>query len=152
MPVDRDVALQLELPARTVTVERGALRAFAAATGSTDPRYTDVEHARAAGLPDLPVPPTYFFSLELLAGEPFEFLELLGVDLARVLHGAQEFDFHAPAYAGDELTIQPRITDVASKKGGRLELVTKETAFRRDDELVATLRAVLVVRHPEVAA
>ncbi len=40
-------------------MERGRLRMFAAAIGETDPIYTDVEAARAAGHPDLPVPPTF---------------------------------------------------------------------------------------------
>lgn len=152
MAVDRDRALALDLPAHTITVERGALRAFAHATGCTDRRYLDVEQARAAGHPDLPVPPTYFFSLELLADDPFGFLVELGVDLTRILHGEQDFEYHAPVYAGDELVLVPRIVDVQSKKGGLMELVTKQTEIRRGDDPVATLRAVLVVRNPAVAA
>ncbi len=152
MAVDRDYALQLALPTRTVTVERGALRAYAQVTGCTDPVYTDVEHARASGHRDLPVPPAYYFSLELLAGDPFDFLEALGIDLTRVLHGEQEFDYHEPLHAGDELVLVPRIVDVQSKKGGLLELVTKQTDVYRAGRLAASLRAVLVVRNPEVAA
>lgn len=45
------------LPATTLTVERARLRFFAKAIGETDPVYTDVDAAKAAGHPDIPAPP-----------------------------------------------------------------------------------------------
>jgi hypothetical protein len=35
------------------------------------------------------------------AEKPFEFLEALQIDLARVLHGEQRFSYHAPVVVGD---------------------------------------------------
>ncbi|MDX6740712.1 MaoC family dehydratase N-terminal domain-containing protein [Actinocorallia sp. A-T 12471] len=151
MAVDRARALALDFPPLTVTAERGRLVFFARATGQTDPVYTDVSAARAAGHPDLPVPPTFLFGLEMERPEPFGWLAGLGVDLRHVLHGEQAFTYHALAYAGDELTLTTRITDVAVKKGGALELLTKETTVTRDGEPVAESVGVLVVRRPEAA-
>ena len=149
MPIDRARAAALVIDPLTVDVERGRLRFFATAIGETDPVYTDVDAARAAGHPDLPVPPTFFFSLGLEAPDPFRYLEDLGVDLRLVLHGEQAFTYHRLAHAGDRLTLHDRIVDVYEKKGGALEFMVKETDIARGDELVAQTRTVVVVRNPE---
>lgn len=135
----------------TVDVERGRLRLFATAIGESDPVYTDLDVARSAGHRDLPVPPTFLFSLEFEQPDPFRYLTRLGVDLQNVLHGEQSFTYHRVAHAGDRLVVQPRIADVFAKKGGALEFVVKETTVSAaDGRPVADLRAVFVVRHPQV--
>ncbi|MFD9697544.1 MaoC family dehydratase N-terminal domain-containing protein [Lentzea sp. NPDC059081] len=148
MPVDADAAKAYAFAPIEVTVERGKLVFFAAATGQDDPVYRDPAAARAAGHPDVPVPPSYYFSLELSGPQPFDYLVELGVDLRHVLHGEQSFTYHRLAHAGDTLVLRPRITEVASKKGGALELLTKTTEITRDGSLVAEATAVIVVRHP----
>ncbi|RYI99387.1 MAG: MaoC family dehydratase [Actinomycetales bacterium] len=148
MAIDREAALALELPAHEVDVERGALRFFAQATGERRAEYVDVDAARAAGHRDLPVPPTYYFSLELQSPEPFGFLDAIGVDLNTILHGEQTFEYVGTACAGDRLTLTPRIVDVVSKKGGAMELVTKQTTVTdANGDVVARLGSVLVVRN-----
>jgi hypothetical protein len=148
--IDPDRAKALVIEPLTVAVERGRLRFFAKAIGETDPVNTDVDAARAAGHPDLPVPPSFFFSLGLEAPDPFRYIEDLGVELSRVLHGEQSFTYHRLAFAGDTLALQDRIVDVYAKKGGVLEFVVKQTEITRGDELVAHARSVVVVRNPEV--
>ncbi|GAA3566781.1 MaoC family dehydratase N-terminal domain-containing protein [Amycolatopsis ultiminotia] len=150
MAVDADAALAREFPPLVVPVERGRLAFFARATGQTDPDYFDVDSAVAAGHPDLPVPPSFYFSLELERPDPFGWLTGLGVDLRRVLHGEQSFTYHALAYAGDTLTLTTRISDVTVKKGGALELLTKLTEITRDGTPIADATSVIVVRNPEV--
>jgi acyl dehydratase len=150
MPINPDEAKLLEIEPLTVDVERGRLRFFAKAIGETDPVYTDVDAARAAGHPDLLVPPTFFFSLGLEASDPFRFVKELGIDLNRVLHGEQSFTYHQLAFAGDTLALQERIVDVYAKRGGALEFVVKQTDITRGDELVAQAQSVVVVRNPEV--
>lgn len=152
MPVDPDKARALAFPPVTVTVERGRLRMFAHVIGETDPVYVDLAAARAAGHPDLPVPPTFFFSLEMESPDPWGYLADLGVDLRRVLHGEQEFTYHAMVHAGDTVELRPRIVDVYTRKGGALEFLVKRTDVVRDDRLVAEATAVIVVRDPEVAS
>jgi hypothetical protein len=150
MAIDAEKALALDLGTIEVPVERGRLRFFAKAIGETEPIYSDITAAREAGHRDLPVPPTFFFSLSLETPEPFAYLDELGVDLRRILHGEQRFDYTTTAYAGDTLTLSERIVDVTSKRGGALELITKETDIRRGDEPVARATTVVVVRNPEV--
>lgn len=130
-----------------VTVERGRLRLFAKATGQGDPLWTDLDVARGQGYPDLPVPPTYLFGLELERPDPFGWLSDMGVDLNAVLHGEQRFVYHRVAHAGDTLRTVSTITDVTSKKGGALEIVARRSDVTRDGEPVATLDQTLVVRN-----
>jgi acyl dehydratase len=148
--IDVEAATSLHFAPLTFDVERGRLRSFARAIGETDPVYRDVEVARAAGLRDLPVPPTFIFSMSLEAEEPLGYLTSLGVDLRFILHGEQRFDYHQMTFAGDRLTLQDRITDVYLKRAGAMEFVVKKTTVHRDDELVATAETTVIVRHPEV--
>lgn len=137
-----------KLPAFTTTVDAGRLRFFAKATGQDDPVYTDDDAARAAGHRGLPVPPTFFFCLEMDSPRPAAMRELLGIEIGRVLHGEQGFTYHAMACAGDVLRFEPRITDIYAKKGGALEFVVRETRVSdAAGNLVAEMRAVTVVRN-----
>jgi acyl dehydratase len=136
------------LPAFTVAVEAGRLRFFAKATGNTDPIYSDEAAARDAGHPGLPVPPTFFFCLEMESPDPAALRTLLGIDYRRILHGEQHFRFHAMAYAGNVLHFEPRIADIYARKGGALEFVKRETRVSHPrGQLVAELTCVTVVRN-----
>ncbi|MPY78402.1 MAG: hypothetical protein GEV04_07875, partial [Actinophytocola sp.] len=65
MHIDPEKAKALTIRPIEADIERGRLRFFAKAIGQKDPIYSDVDAARRAGHPDLPVPPTFFFSMEL---------------------------------------------------------------------------------------
>ncbi|MET3918832.1 acyl dehydratase [Variovorax sp. OAS795] len=137
-----------DLPPFQVVVEKGRLRFFAKATGQTDPVYTDEAAAGDAGHPGLPVPPTFFFCLEMEAPNPAAIRELLGMDYRSLLHGEQGFSYHAMAYAGDTLTFRQRIEDIYDKKNGALEFVVRKTRVSNQrDELVAELRCITAVRN-----
>jgi acyl dehydratase len=137
-----------ELPPFQVDVEKGRLRFFAKATGQDDPVYFDEAAARAAGHPSLPVPPTFFFCLEMEAPNPAAMRELLGIDYRRILHGEQGFTYHRMAHAGDTLTFRQRIADIYDKKGGALEFVVRlTTVHNQHGEPVADVRCVTVVRN-----
>ncbi|GAA2513562.1 hypothetical protein Ahu01nite_061630 [Winogradskya humida] len=114
--------------------------------GAADEIFHDVAAARAAGHPDLPVPPTYLFCLELER----EGLAGIGVSLDRVLHVEQGFEYHELAHAGDRITFAPVVVSIRSHRRGRLELITTDTAVTRaDGAAVADLHQVLAVRHAE---
>lgn len=143
-------AVGLATPPVEMTVERGRLRLFAQSTGETDPVYTDVDAARRAGFPDLLVPPTYLFGVELEGPEPTGWLDALGVDLRALLHGGQEFTYLAPVFAGDVVQARSTLVDTYEKKGGALKFLVRETEVTRTGNVVARLRTTLVVR--ELAA
>ena len=136
------------MPKFSATVEKGRLRFFAKAIGQTEPVYTDEAAAQAAGHPGLPVPPTFFFCLEMESPDPAAIRKLLGLDYRRVLHGEQGFTYHRMAYAGDVLTFEQRIEDIYDKKGGALEFVVRQTRVSNQrGEHVADLRSVTVQRN-----
>jgi acyl dehydratase len=130
-------------------VEPGRLRFFFDTLDERNPVYRDPDAARDAGYAAPPVPPTYLFCLEMMdAAEPFEFLNALGIELARVLHGEQRFDYHAPVVVGDTLTFRPRVTSVTDKKGGAMTLVVIETKVSNQNGVhVADTSRTIVVRN-----
>jgi acyl dehydratase len=132
---------------RSIVVEEGAVSFYAKAIGETDPTCTDPAAARDAGLPALRVPPTFLSCLEGRIFQTRALLELARIDLKRLLHAEQSYVYHAPAYAGDTLTYEPRIVDVYDKKDGALEFLVKETRVTNQDGVhIADLRTALVQR------
>jgi hypothetical protein len=94
-------------------VERGKIREFAIATGSTAAEYlTD---------PQPPISPTFLRTAAFWSppGE-YSLLEGIELDLRRVLHGEQEYVFFGPPpRAGAELTVTTRVESVTEKQGKR---------------------------------
>jgi acyl dehydratase len=129
------------------TVEPGRLRYFFNALGERNPIYRDIEAAKAAGYAAIPIPPTYLFCLEMMDAEkPFEFLEALQIDLARVLHGEQHFSYHAPVVVGDTLTFRSHVSDVVDKKGGALTImnVATEVINQHGRKVAEAVRSIVI--------
>jgi len=133
----------------SILVEQSQLKLFCQATGETNAVFWDAEAARAAGLDGVPTPPTY--AQTLLNLSPFRtnlVLDVMQVDLARMLHGEQAFEHHHPIRVGDILRLKQRVADIYDKKGGALEFIVLETVARnQDDVLCCTLKSVAVVRN-----
>ncbi|MFM0340595.1 MaoC family dehydratase N-terminal domain-containing protein [Paraburkholderia fungorum] len=135
------------IPSFRTVAEAGRLRFFAKATGETNPVYFDESAARDAGHPNLPLPPTFLFSLELEQPDK-SWRDEIGIQVARILHGEQSFTYHRMAYAGDVLLFECRIADIYDKKGGALDFVVRETRVtNQNGEHVADMRSVLVHRN-----
>jgi hypothetical protein len=124
-----------------MVVEQGKVREFARATKSRNPDYFDDPIAVS--------PPTFLMTSALwnTAGS----MPTLGleIDLARLLHGGQEFTFHGPPpRVGTKLTGQMRVADVYEKEGARWRHVVHRGGHRfRNDAgtLVAESKTVLIV-------
>jgi hypothetical protein len=129
-----------------MVVERGRVRAFAAAIGETNPVYFDVAVARSAGYPDLPVPPTFLNGLDMMtAPYMFEMAGVFGLDIRTILHAEQSFTYHAMAFAGDRLTFTGRICDIYTRRDGTLEFAVSVSEVRRDGLLVVEVSSTIVV-------
>ena len=135
------------LPPFAAVADADTLRAFAHATGQTDPVYFDQQAARAAGHRDLAMPPTFLFCLEMTgAPDPMAPFNAVGADYGRTLHGEQHFTYHRLAYAGETLRFAPRITDIYERKAGALRFFVWETKVEDESgSPVADLRSVMVV-------
>lgn len=140
-----------------VVIERGPVSFFADAVLEESLIYKDPEKARAAGLPNIPVPPTFAFAVEnwgkypelqpsdALPGNPL--MKALGPLMAKggmILHGEQEFIYHRPVVVGDVLVGEGTVVDAYQKesKGKTMTFVVSETIFVDDKtgEPVVTAR------------
>jgi acyl dehydratase len=140
------------LPTLHTSAERGQLRFFASVLGLTDPVHSDIDAAKAAGYPDLLIPPTFYFSLELQRPNPHAVIHEFGFDTRQFLHGEQSFDYHALAFAGEELTFTTEYTDAYEKKGGALKFIERTTYVTRQKTPIVDIRNVLVIREVEMAS
>jgi N-terminal half of MaoC dehydratase len=109
-----------------MAVERGKIREFARATGSSSPEYLEG--------PVPVVPPTFLATVAFW--QPPEAAALhrdVDLDLKRLLHGEQEFLFTGePPRAGAELhaqTVVEEIYEKEGKRGGVMTFVIMRTDF-----------------------
>lgn len=107
-------------------IERGKIREFARAIGSSNPAYLAGEHPVS--------PPTFLttaFFWQLGEADPWPAVEL---DQRRGLHAEQEYTFFGPPpRAGQRLTCVSRIDDMFTKvgrRGGEMTFVVMITEFR----------------------
>jgi acyl dehydratase len=98
-------------------VERGAIRKFADAVQDQTPACVRGDIA----------PPTFPTTFRLT-------IPGLTFDLARVLHGAQEYRYERPIRAGDRLRCRIRLADVYRRQGSLGEMTFLILAMEGTDE------------------
>jgi hypothetical protein len=92
-------------------IERGKIREFARASHSHNPAYDG---------PAAVIPPTFLTTAANFWGEGTHPAAELGFELARVLHGGEEYEFFGPPpHAGQTLTASPRLGERWEKEGKR---------------------------------
>jgi acyl dehydratase len=117
----------------TYAVGREKVREYAQAVGETDPRYLDPEAARREGFADVVAPP--MFAAVYCGPAIFPAIMESGLDFSRMVHGAQEFTWHEPVVAGDEITTEASL-DSKSERGGLEFYVFKSVSKNQRGELV----------------
>ena len=117
-------------PSVTFVVEQAAVERFALAVGD----------------PGGDIPPTFLTVPEIAAGlSPAIADEKLGLELSRVVHGEQEYEWHRPLRVGETLEATSRIASIRGRRD--LEMVTIATEFvDGSGERVASARSVMIVR------
>ncbi|MNG30561.1 hypothetical protein D3C84_1162000 [compost metagenome] len=94
------------------------------------------------------MPPTFLMCLNSELSDLRETLATLNMDLGRILHAEQAFEYHRMAYAGDTLSFESRVVDIYEKKGGALQFAVNETRVtNQKGEHVADLRGTIVQRN-----
>lgn len=101
---------------------------------------------RAVGHPTDDVPPTIVTVPEIAAGLANVLADPeLGLDLARVLHGEQEYEWGRPFTIGERVVAEATIEDIRSKAG--LEILRLRTDLRDEaGRTVVVGRSTLIVR------
>jgi acyl dehydratase len=99
--------------------------------GETDPLHLDVEAARAAGFADVVAPPMFAVVYSAPVMAPAIFDPEVGINLATMVHGGQEFAWGEPVVAGDEITTTAEVKDVSERNG--MGFYVFETVSRNQD-------------------
>jgi acyl dehydratase len=129
----------------TYAVGREKVREYARAVGETNPLHLDVEAARAAGYRDVVAPPMFAVVYTSPAIGPAMVDPEVGMDFARMVHGAQEFAWGPLVVAGDEITTEVELADV-SQRGGMGFYVFESRSDNQDGERVCTGTWTCIVR------
>jgi acyl dehydratase len=129
----------------TYAVGREKIREYARAVGETNPLYLEVEAARAAGHRDVVAPPMFVVVYTSPAIGPAMVDPEVGMDFARMVHGAQEFAWGPLVVAGDEITTEVELADV-SQRGGMGFYVFESRSDNQDGERVCTGTWTCIVR------
>lgn len=104
-------------PASVYAVGREKIREYSNAVGETDRLHFDLYRARAAGYADLVAPPMFaaVYSREAVAQALLD--PEVGIDFARMVHGAQEFEWEQLAIAGEEISTVASIKEISERRG-----------------------------------
>src|SRR5215210_80854 len=98
-------------------VGREKVREYAEAVGETNPLHIDLDAARAAGHADLVAPPMFVVVYTSRAIGPAMIHPAVGIDFARMVHGAQEFAWGPLVVAGDEVSTEVEVADISERAG-----------------------------------
>lgn len=136
----------------TIRIEAGKIREFAKSIKDPNPLYSD--ESAAAEIGGIMPSPTFLMTVAHWddgTGQP-----RIDIDLPRLLHGEQEFEYLKPIHAGDVLTAVTRVTNVFEKSGGRggsMTFTILDTEFtNQKGEKVAISRGTLIETGQVVAA
>ena len=129
----------------TYAVGREKVREYAAAVGETNPLHADLDAARAAGHADLVAPPMFAVVYCAPAVWPAMSDPEVGMDFARMVHGAQEFTWGPLVIAGDEITTEVELSD-RSERGGLGFYVFESRSDNGQGERVCTGTWTCIVR------
>jgi len=151
--------LGMEFPAYTITVEKSKIADFAVAMGLKDdkaqinPIYYDEEAAKKAGYQGIPVPPTFLTSCFFWTGEGLMgIVKALGIDLGKLLHSEEEYEYLGNIYAGDVITRKMKVVEMfergkRDRRGRFVDVTILETEIiNQRGELVAKVRSTMMER------
>lgn len=138
-------------PPFTIEVERGKIRELVLAIGDDNPVYQSREAAQAAGYPEVPLFPTAptmftFWGNTQMVSQ----IVSLGINVMRILHGEEEYEYLAPISPGDILTGVMTVVDGKtrqSKDGSSIDILTTEIRYtNQHGQPVLNAREMILVR------
>jgi len=126
-------------------VGREKIREYATAVGETNPLHSDLDAARAAGHADVVAPPMFAVVYTSPAIGPAFLDPAVGMDFARMVHGAQEFTWGPLVVAGDEIVTEVEVAEI-SARGGMGFYVFESRSDNQRGERVCTGKWTCIVR------
>lgn len=145
--IDRSF-IGLEMGPFDAALEKGQMELFAKALGEKRSIYCDESVAQAKGFPSIVALPTYLIRLGTRDELTYGLFDKLGIDLAKLLHGEQEFILERPLCAGETLRGVKNVVDIFDKKDGALEFVVTEILYHdENDRFAGSERCTFVIRN-----
>ncbi len=149
----------MEFPPYTFEVEKGKIAEFAMAVSQKETKdqvksiYWDTAAAKAKGYNDI-IPPLTFQTCFALwgGGGLMPILQSLGINLGRLLHGEEEYEYLLPIHPGDIMKGNSKVVSMYDKEkkdkpGKFMEFTVLETEIKNQrGELVIRARTTLVER------
>ena len=133
MPVNKD-AVGKEWPPVTYQASRAKIAEYANVIGAENPVHFDLESARGAGYRDVVAPPMFCVVYSAPALAPAVLDPEVGMNLAAMVHGGQEFEWGEPVCSGDEITTTASCTDIYEKDGKGF-YVFESTSLNQDGDM-----------------
>ncbi len=135
----------------TIEVQRNKIDELTTAIGDDNPVYHSRAAAQAAGFVDVPISPTtptmFSFWGDRRRGAS---LADIGINVKRILHGEEEYEYMKPIYPNDVLTGITTLTDGKTRRGSNgssMDILTLETRYvNQHEQHVLTTRTMIVVR------
>ena len=132
-------------PPTTYAVGREKIKEYAFAVGETNPLHIDQDAARAAGHSDVVAPPMFAVVYAGRAMNAPLFDPEVGLDFARMVHGAQEFRWDELVIASDEIETTATVKDI-SERGGLGFFIFETVSVNQRGDTVCTGTWTNIVR------
>ncbi|HEY3193371.1 MAG TPA: MaoC family dehydratase N-terminal domain-containing protein [Solirubrobacterales bacterium] len=116
MPVKTD-AIGKQWPVTTYEVGAEKIREFADAIGAANPVHRDHDAAKSAGFRDLVAPPMFCVVYSARSMGPAILDPEVGINLATMLHGSQEFEWDEPVCDGDVISTTATCKEIYEREG-----------------------------------
>ncbi|GER89098.1 hypothetical protein KDW_32600 [Dictyobacter vulcani] len=135
----------------TYEVQRNKIHELTSAIGDPNPVYQSRENAQAAGFSDVPISPTTPTMFSFWGNrQRISSMAELGINVARILHGEEEYEYLAPIYPNDILTGTTTLVDGKTRQGSggySMDILTMETRYlNQHQQPVLNTRTIIVVR------
>jgi acyl dehydratase len=110
-------AVGKQWPPATYQASRAKIAEYAHAIGIDNPVHFDREAALAAGFRDVVAPPMFCVVYSAPAMGPAILDPEVGINLAAMVHGGQQFEWGEPVCSGDEVTTRASCAEIYEKEG-----------------------------------
>ncbi len=134
-------------PPFTMTIEQTKFRELAQAIGDDNPVYQSLHADQEAGYSHVPLLPTTGTIFLFWGNTHFvEHLAELGLDVARLMHREETYEYLAPVFPGEILTGIMTVLDGSTRKGPHssvIDLITLQLRYTNQHNqpvLIATTR------------
>ena len=144
MPLDTAAVGKTYAPT-VYAVGREKIKEYAHAVGETNPLHLDPEAARSAGFRDVIAPPMFAVVYSAPAMGPAILDPEVGISLALMVHGGQEFRWGPPVQAGDEITTAVTVKSI-DERDGKGFFVFESVSTNQDGEQVCVATWTNIVR------